>query len=212
MGCFNPVLNGRGQVRRLKKPMKRIGLWLSLAGMFVLVLTACARGESVTETPSQEPGAQDAVGDNLPLNFTYFPYADEMSTKEEGVPFSDLFASGKPVVLNMWAGLCPPCRAEMPDFQEEYLQSGNEYVLFGLDIGPFVGLGDRDDAMALLNEFDITFPTGNTNQRDVVSAYGLMGMPSTFFIKPDGTVFNKWSGPLNGEKLRELANELIEAS
>ena len=35
----------------------------------------------------------------------------------EKVTLSGLIG-GRPIVLNFWAGLCPPCRAEMPDLQE----------------------------------------------------------------------------------------------
>lgn len=33
---------------------------------------------------------------------------------------------GKPIVLNFWASWCPPCKSEMPDFNEIYLEKGNE--------------------------------------------------------------------------------------
>ena len=42
----------------------------------------------------------------------------------EGNPhkLSDFF--GKPIVLNFWASWCSPCKMEMPDFNEKYLEIG----------------------------------------------------------------------------------------
>ena len=42
---------------------------------------------------------------------------------------------GKPMVLNFWAGLCPPCRAEMPQFQLFYEEFKEEIQLVGLTSG-----------------------------------------------------------------------------
>ena len=63
-----------------------------------------------------------------------------------------MLALDKPVVLNFWAGLCPPCRAEMPDLQRVNDRFGDRVLLFGLDVGPFVLLGSREDGKELLEE------------------------------------------------------------
>jgi thiol-disulfide isomerase/thioredoxin len=130
----------------------------------------------------------------------------------EKVRFSDLLAQGQPVVLNFWAGLCPPCRAEMPDLQEVYDEYQGRVLLFGLDVGPFVGLGSREDGRALLEELKVTYPAGTTFDANVVREYQILGMPTTLFIKPNGEVIRSWAGLLNKQKMEELIKELLAAS
>ena len=123
------------------------------------------------------------------------------------------FAQRKPIVLNFWAGLCPPCRIEMPDFQKVHDKYRDRVLLLGLDVGPFfTGLGSREDGRALLEELRITYPNGTTFDPDVVTAYSILGTPTTFFIKPTGEIVKKWAGLLNKNKMTELVEELLAAS
>ena len=123
------------------------------------------------------------------------------------VAVSDL--RGQPVVLNFWAGLCPPCRAEMPEFQ----QFANEYdgraTLIGVDLGQFFALGTEADAIALLQELGVTYPAGATDDGNVVRELGVSGLPATFFVAADGSLHRRWQGVLNGEKLAEITDEML---
>ena len=112
----------------------------------------------------------------------------------------------------MWAGLCPPCRLEMPDFQEVSQEFGDEISIVGLDVGPFTNLGSSQDGQALIQELGITYLTGTTTDPAVVKEYELLGMPATYFITPDGQIRQRWTGLLTADKLRQLVQELIEAS
>ena len=76
------------------------------------------------------------------------------------VNFGDLLDGPKPVVLNFWAGKCPPCRAEMPALQRMYDEHREDIIFVGLDVGIFTGLGTQASGLALLDEFDITYPAG----------------------------------------------------
>jgi thiol-disulfide isomerase/thioredoxin len=125
---------------------------------------------------------------------------------------SEVLGLGRPVVLNMWAGLCPPCRLEMPDFQEVSQEFGDEISIVGLDVGPFTNLGSSQDGRALIQELGITYLTGTTTDPAVVKEYQLLGMPTTYFITPDGQILQRWTGLLTADKLRELVQDLIEAS
>ncbi len=118
----------------------------------------------------------------------------------------------KPVVLNFWAGLCPPCRVEMPDFQALYDQNGSKFTLIGLDIGPFIGLGSHADGKALLRELRITFPAGTTADARTVRNYQIVGMPTTMFITPQGRILRKHTGLLTRGQMDAFLAELLRAS
>ena len=100
----------------------------------------------------------------------------------------------------------------MPEWQAVFEEFEDHMILFGLDLGPFTGLGNKDDALDLIEEIGVTYPAGNTEQAAVVPRYKILGMPSTYFIKPNGEVLRNWTGAINASKLRELVAELIAAS
>lgn len=121
--------------------------------------------------------------------------------------------TGRPVVLNFWAGLCPPCRAEMPDFERLYAEGGKErFTLIGVDIGPFIGLGSREDGKALLRELRITFPAGTTFDARTVRNYEILGMPTTVFITSDGKIWRKHTGLLTRGQMDAFTAELLRVS
>jgi thiol-disulfide isomerase/thioredoxin len=188
---------------KARQRRRRVPTLIGLAIIATLILAAC------TSVNDDQPAAGESA---LPADFQVTAYQGEDLVGGQEVELSEVLAQGKPVVLNFWAGLCPPCRLEMPDLQAVHDEFGDRIVLFGLDIGPFTALGSRDDGRALLQELGITYPAGTTFDPEVVRAYQIIGMPSTFFIKPNGEIVRKWTGLLTEAKLAELVEELLEAS
>ena len=171
-----------------------------------------AASASAAESSVSQDQPAGGHGVNLDVDFKVEVYTGEADLGGQEIQFSNIFDSGKPVVLNYWAGLCPPCRAEMPDFQEFHVQYGDRVTIFGLDIGPFIRLGSIEDGKALLEELGITYPTGTTLDPELIRKHPPLGMPTTLFMTPDGTIVRRWTGLLTKDKLAELADELFEAS
>ena len=139
------------------------------------------------------------------FNFTLFQGQEKLGAGQ--LDLAQL--RGKPVVLNFWAGLCPSCRAEMPDLQEFYDEFKDRVTLVGIDLGQFTGLGSKKDATDLLEDLGITYPAGSTDDASVISKYKVFGMPTTIFIDADGEIFKNWSGALNQDVLREQTNAML---
>lgn len=185
---------------------------LSSLALTAVLLASCGKAPAFAPPHTQPPSAVavDRPGPRLPLDFRLEPYSGSEFLTGESVPFSQLFSQGKPVVLNFFAGLCPPCRAEMPGIGAVSTRYSGQVIILSVDIGPFTGLGTRAQGQALVTELGLRYPTASTPDREVVRAYGVLGMPTTLFLRPDGQVFNKWTGFLSDGKFAELTADLLK--
>ena len=139
-------------------------------------------------------------------SFEYVIYNEDEST----INLSDSY--GAPIILNFWAGLCPPCRAEMPDFQEFYESYGHEIVIIGIDIGKYTGLGSRTDALDLIDELGIGYTIGGVEDDSVIELYDVYGLPHTVFIDSEQNIVRAWSGALTLSKLEDIGLGMLESS
>jgi thiol-disulfide isomerase/thioredoxin len=153
-----------------------------------------------------------AIRQSFGDDFKFTMYQGDVGLPVQDANFQDMFPADKPVVLNFWAGLCPPCRAEMPGFQRVYDEFGDRITLLGLDVGPFMNLGSHGDARNLLSELNITYPTGFAHSRDPVAQFGVTAMPTTVFFTPDGKVFRTTIGFIDESSLERHIQSLITAS
>jgi peroxiredoxin len=89
---------------------------------------------------------------------------------------------GKPVLLTFAASWCPDCRAEAPIQQSLHVQHP-ELVLLLID-------SEEQDAAVrgFAREFGMTFPVLLDRAGTVSDQYGIFGIPTTFFLDPDGII------------------------
>jgi thiol-disulfide isomerase/thioredoxin len=174
--------------------------------------TRIYRADSASAGPETVDTAAAAASVELEADFMIDVYQGQDVLGGSSVAFSQVLGLGRPVVLNMWAGLCPICRNEMPELQEAHETYGDRVVFVGVDIGPFVGLGSKEDALTLLDDLAITYPAGSTPDAGIVRDYRVLGTPATYFITPGGDIVERWNGFLTGNQLTKRVEELIEVS
>lgn len=148
-----------------------------------------------------------AAAKDLAPDFAFTLFHGETGLRAKTLDLSDL--RGKPVVLNFWAGRCPPCRVEMPEFQRFYEDFKDRVTVIGIDLGPFTDLGSREDARKLIKELGVTYSIGFTEDETVLRRFGVLAMPTTLFITGKGEIFHKWNGVLNQEALTALTLKML---
>lgn len=190
-----------------------------VTGLLVL-LAACAP----TAPGDVGPGSPSSAGDAGPRaspsaggdgsgagRFPIVAYQGAELLGAEELDFTELLGRGTPLALNFWAGQCPPCRAEMPAFQRVYDRHADELLLVGVDIGPFIGLGSRDDARALLAELRITYPAAAAVDDRAVREYNIVSMPTTIFYTADGREHSRHNGLMTEEQFEEAVQQIVAA-
>lgn len=109
--------------------------------------------------------------------------------------FSDL--RGRPVVVNLWATWCSPCRKEMPQFVEAY----DRYEDEGLEI---IALNVQESPSIIqpfVDDFGIDFPVALDKNGRVSDDYRILGLPMTYFVDREGVIRGVFQGPFE-ERLR----------
>ena len=102
-----------------------------------------------------------------------------------------------PVVINLWATWCAPCRRELPDFEQVHLEIGDEVRFIG------VNLGDRaSDALRFISEVGVTFAQYLDEDGTLNEQLGTATLPVTVITDDEGRIATVHSGPMNAEDLR----------
>jgi cytochrome c biogenesis protein CcmG/thiol:disulfide interchange protein DsbE len=119
------------------------------------------------------------------------------------VRLSDL--RGQVVVINFWASWCRDCRVEHPALTaawQRYRDSGA--VVLG------VAFQDRmEDSTAFARELSIDYPLLRDPDSRTALAYGVYGIPETFFVGPSGRVAHKHIGAVPYEVLSGQITRLL---
>lgn len=165
----------------------------------LITLAAC---DSAASSPT-------AGGDGSAFDFEMVIYQGADGLVGKQVRLANILTQGKPVVLNIWAGLCPVCREEMSILQRVHEEYGDRVLVFGLDAGVFAGLGSEEDARALPDELEITFPAGITPDEVVMREYQVFGIPALYFITPDAEIVQRLYGRLTEEELSRHRQSIV---
>lgn len=106
--------------------------------------------------------------------------------------------AGRPVLVNFWASWCPPCRAEMPRFEEAH--AAGRVVVLGVNT---LDADNEAEARAAARDLGVTFPVLFDEQGDAQRAYSVRGLPTTFLVGPDGRILAVHPGEISQALLDE---------
>ncbi len=184
-GCGRWFGRGRGGGREGAFGIR----WLPVALLFTL--SAC--GGPALDGPPQP-------GDPVP----------ELTEETlDGSPFSFAGLRGAPVLVNLWATWCAPCRAETPFLQEiheAYGPRGLQVVGISMD-----GAGNRDGVEAFIEEFRVSYTMVHDEGAVSMDLFHVIGLPATFLLDSDGRFRLIRLGPVSetDEEFLSTLEELV---
>lgn len=186
--------------------------WIVLAvGLVSLLITAGVLYPKLsqkvdlpdTSNPSGAQNADAAQPENLAADFTVY------DASGNAVSLSDL--RGKPVIVNFWASWCPPCKAELPYFDEAFQQYGEDIVFLMVDLAD--GESETQEAAArYVSECGYAFPVYYDIFGSAANAYQLYSIPQTVAVNAAGEQVFSRIGGLTEQTVLELAAQMANGS
>ena len=102
--------------------------------------------------------------------------------------FSDF--KGKPLLINVWASWCGPCRAEMGSLERlAQRYNGKEFNMIGVSTDDY-----RDRAVAFIKQTKISFENYLDSKLLLENMLGANTIPLTILVDADGRVMVKARG------------------
>ena len=175
-------------------------LYRNLSGRVQLggLATAPQTTESAA-APEEAAGERETAPEAAP-DFTVYDL--------EGNPHKLSDALGKPVILNVWASWCGPCKMEMPDLERAYQTYGEQITFMLVDLTD----GSQETvekASKYIQEQGYTFPVYYDSDMEGAYSYGVTGIPVTYFIDGEGNFQAYYQGAMSAEILQQGIDILL---
>ncbi|AKS38741.1 thiol-disulfide oxidoreductase [Anoxybacillus gonensis] len=111
---------------------------------------------------------------------------------------------GKGVFLNFWGTWCKPCEKEMPYINSQYNVYKNEGVeVIAVNVGEA-----KVTVQTFVDRFQLTFPVVIDQQDQVMNAYDINPLPTTFLIDKDGKIVDIITGTMTEEDVKKYMERI----
>jgi cytochrome c biogenesis protein CcmG/thiol:disulfide interchange protein DsbE len=105
---------------------------------------------------------------------------------------------GTPVVVNVWASWCRPCKAEAPLLHDAAARYGGRVQFLGVDIEDSLA-----SARTFIDDYAIAYPSVFDPSGAIRDSLGMIGQPVTLFYDATGAIASSWPGQLSRQALDE---------
>ena len=105
-----------------------------------------------------------------------------------------LAEDGRPLIINLWASWCGPCRAEMPEISA-YALANPDIAVLGVAVRDI-----RNKTIEFAEEVQVSYPLA-FDEGEFGELYSSIGLPATYFINTDGIVADMVNGIVTEESL-----------
>lgn len=113
-----------------------------------------------------------------------------------------------PILINLWASWCRPCRAEMPAMQRIHEKYGDEFIILAVNA---TNQDNPNAAAAFVSEHGLTFPILLDHDGSVSTQYQLRSLPTSFFVNQEGIIVEVViGGPMSEALLQTRVERLLQ--
>lgn len=190
--CANTAVSG------LDTPDSAIGMFESKVNVNTAELRALKKDAGVEACePGSGGGAVDGGLPEVPLPCL------------GGGPDVDLSTLRGPLVINLWAQWCGPCRAELPYYQRLHAQAGDDVDVIGVDYQDT----RPDAALELAAETGVTYPLLADPGAALRTPFKVRGLPAVVFVDRNGTVTHiEYVAIRSYDQLSDLVEEHLDVT
>ncbi len=175
-------------MRRMLPRSRTLLALLPLVALLALATACGGTGPDPAGTADAGPPAQNATtAPLLPTHVAELPTFDVNSYQQLLTQLQ-----GTPVVVNVWAAWCTPCKAEAPLLHDASNTYGDRVQFLGVDI-----LDSKDGARGFIADHGLQYPSVFDPTGAIRDSLGMIGQPVTVFYDADGTMVSSWPGQLS---------------
>jgi thiol-disulfide isomerase/thioredoxin len=190
----------------MRKPLLIVACLVVAAAIVIGVVQAGDNGRTITSTAAPKPLSRAAVVAPLaaapPVLAALHARVNELHAGGSKALDAQLQAlRGHPVVVNLWASWCDPCRYELPFLQREAVKRGAQVAFLGVNSGD-----EQTAARKLSARFPMPYPSFEDPRQAVAGRYGVRGLPATAFYDARGKLVLVHQGEFTSEA--QLSDEI----
>jgi cytochrome c biogenesis protein CcmG/thiol:disulfide interchange protein DsbE len=160
----------------------------------IFVVAAVAVSLATTSGTGSPPPAPLAAGFTL----------DSLTAPGQHITLSQY--KGKPLIVNFWASWCEPCQQETPLLASWYARQHGHVIVVGLDEND-----SASSAVQFAKAKGVSYPIGVDPALAAANAYGVTGLPQTFFLNAQHRIVDHVLGAVTEADL-DKGLRLMQAS